>query len=168
MPEIMVGEQRAKGRGTADPESLSKHAARVFIVGGAVLLLGVLADLFTLWVLQKQSSVGWEFIALSTTTNSYPLLLLSVTLIYGGLALGKSSSISAYRMAAVLALLFGVFALTVALLIGTNYLALTKAATPSAQSVALAKSQAVKAIGISLMFGGLMALTGVLGLRRKK
>jgi hypothetical protein len=167
MPEILV-DQRTKGRATADPDHLATHGARLFVAAGAILLIGVLVDLFTLWVLQKQPTVEWEFLALSTTTNSYPLLLLSVTLLYGGLALGRSSSVSAYRLAAVLVLLLGVFGLTIGFLLGTNYLALTRAAKPTAQAAMLAKSQAMKAVGISLMFGGLMAIMGVLGLRLKK
>lgn len=168
MPEILVGDQRTKGRATADPDYLASHAARVFVAGGVILLVGVLVDLFTLWVLQKQPTVEWEFLALSTTTNSYPLLLLSATLIYGGLALGRSRSLSMYRLVAALVLLLGVFGLTVGFLIGTNYLALTRAAKPTAQAAMLAKSQAMKAVGISLMFGGLMAVMGVLGLRVRK
>ena len=54
----------------------------MFAAAGLVLFVGVLIDLGVLWVLQRQDSPHWRFIALSATTNSYPPLLLSLVLMY--------------------------------------------------------------------------------------
>ena len=168
MPEILLGEQRGKAKSGVSPDALAGHAARVFAAAGAVLLVGVLIDLFTLWGLQRQDTIQWEFVALGTTTNSFPLLLLSVVLFYGALALRRTDSVTSYRLAAALVILLAAFGLTVGFLIGTNYLAVTRSATPSVQAAPIIKSMVVKAGGLCLVFGGVMAVVGVLGLRMPK
>jgi hypothetical protein len=166
MPEILVNQKESSAVGVVSPDALSRHGARVFAAASLVLVLGVVLDLFTLWVLQRQETPQWEFVALTTTTNAFPLLLISLVFLYGALALSRSSSVRAYRVAAIVGLLFGLIALGVGFLVGTNYLALNREASGAAgPAVILFKSQALKAGVVSAMFGGLMLVVGLLGLR---
>lgn len=168
MPEILLGEQRGKVKSGVDPDVLAGHAARVFAAGGVILLVGVLIDLFILWGLQRQDSIMWEIVALGTTTNSFPVLLLSVVLFYGALALRRTDSVTAYRLAAALVILLAVFGLTIGFLVGTDYLAVRRGVPDPPQAAALFESMVVKSGALSLLFGGVMAVVGVLGLRMPK
>lgn len=145
---------------------LARHAVRMFAAAGLVLFVGVLIDLGVLWILQRQDSPHWRFIALSATTNSYPPMLLSLVLLYGSLAIGRSTSLRAYRLVGWFALLLAGFAVAMGYLIGTNYLAIVRSATVTTESgLLLFKSQALKAGGLSLFLGGIVGAVGALGLR---
>jgi len=165
MPEILVREEAASKAATGAPELLARHAARVFVVGGSILLLGVALDLFALWVLQRQDTVQWEFVALGTTTNSYTLMIVSAALFYGALAASRTESVAAYRVAAVGVILMGLFGLAVGFLIGTNYLAVSRDARIAPEAASLFKGLVIKSGGVSLLFAIGMLLAGVLGLR---
>jgi hypothetical protein len=165
MPEILVKEASSKTATAVAPERLSRHAARLFVAGGAILLFGVMLDLFTLWVLQRQDTVQWEFVALGTTTNSYTLMIVSAALFYGALAASRTESVNAYRLVAVGVILMGLFGLTIGFLIGTNYLAVTRDARIAPEAAALFKALVVKSGGVSLLFATGMLFAGVFGLR---
>jgi hypothetical protein len=167
MPEILVKEASSK-TAAASPERLARHAARLFVAGGTILLVGVALDLFALWVLQRQPTVQWEFVALGTTTNSYTLLIVSAALFYGALAASRTESVTAYRMVAVGVILMGLFGLIVGFLIGTNYLAVSKDAGIAPEAASLFKSLVVKSGGVSLLFATGMLFAGVFGLRMPK
>jgi hypothetical protein len=169
MQEILVKPEEVAPGGIASPEVLARHAARVFAAVSLVLVAGVVLDLFTLWVLQRQDTPQWEFVALSTTTNAYPLLLISLVLVYGALALSRSSSVKAYRLAAIVSIVFALAGIGVGFLVATNYLAISREAARSAgPAVTLFKSQALKAGALSALFGGVLMLVGLLGLRMPK
>lgn len=165
MPEILVQKDASSRGATASSELLARHAARLFLAGGAVLLAGVLIDLFALWVLQRQDTIQWEFVALGSTTNSYTLMVVGAALLYGALAVTKNESVTAWRLVGGLVLLMGLFGLVIGFLIGTNYLAVRREAgiTPEVSSVF--KGLVVKAGGVSLLFGLAMTAAGALGLR---
>jgi hypothetical protein len=168
MPEILVKEGTASKAATAAPERLARHAARLFVAGGTILLLGVGLDLFALWVLQRQDTIQWEFVALGTTTNSYTLMIVSVALFYGALAASRTESIAAYRLMAIVVIVMGLFGLTIGFLIGTNYLAVARDARITPDAASVFKSLVVKSGGVSLLFATGMLFAGVLGLRMPK
>jgi hypothetical protein len=169
MQEILVKPAEGSPVGIGSPDALARHAARIFAAASLVLVVGVALDLFTLWVLQKQNTPQWEFVALSTTTNAYPLLLISLVLLYGALALSRSTSIKAYRLAAIVSILFALVGLGVGFLVATNYLALSRdAAKAAGPALTLFKSQALKAGAVSALFGGVLMIVGLLGLRNPK
>jgi hypothetical protein len=168
MPEILVKESSSKAVSTVPPERLARHAARLFMAGGTILLVGVALDLFALWVLQRQPTVQWEFVALGTTTNSYTLMIVSAALFYGALAASRTESVNAYRAVAVGVILMGLFGLIVGFLIGTNYLAVSKDARIAPEAASLFKGLVVKSGGVSLLFATGMLFAGVFGLRMPK
>jgi hypothetical protein len=140
----------------------------MFAAAGAILLLGVLLDLFALWVLQRQKTVQWEFAALGTTTNSFVVLLLSAALFYGALALGGSESLARYRMVALYAVVLGLVGLGIAFLIGTNYLAIRRDARITAEATPIFKGMFVKSAGVSVAFGVTMLVVGLRGISRPR
>jgi len=162
MPEVLLGDRRST-RPTGEPESLARLAGRFLTGAAAIIVVGVGVDLFTLWVLQRQSSAGWELAALGATTNSYPILLVSAAMFYMALALGRSGSIRLYRLAAVYVVLLGLLGLGVFLLLVMNYFALKGAASPAAMT--MFKSVVAKSGGLSVVFGSVMLVLGVLGFR---
>jgi hypothetical protein len=168
MPEVLLKQDEAQRMGFVSSGLLATHGARVFAAGGAILLIGALLDLFALWVLQRQSTVQWEFVALGTTTNSYPVLVISAALFYGALALKGSESLAGYRLAATYVVLLGLMGLTVGFLIGTNYLAVRRGANITAEAAPVFRGLLVKSGGTSLLFGLVMLVAGLLGFRRPR
>lgn len=150
------------------PERLARHAARSLFAGGLILLIGSLVDLGTLWFLQRQDNAQWEFVALGTTTNAYPLLLLSVLLLYGSLAIGRSSSLAGYRVLAAAVVLLGLLGLAICFLLVTNFYALTSDAQMTKETMLLFQSIMVKAGGVSILYAAILLPVGVLGLKVPK
>lgn len=168
--EIIVAKESASSGSShsVPPARLARNAARLSLVAGLILLIGVVVDLGTLWVLQKQPSVQWEFVALGTTTNAYPLLLLSAVLLYGSLAMAQSDSLVAYRVVAGLVFAMGLLGLVVFLLIVTNYFALVKQAGLPADAIPFFRSVLIKAGGLSALYALCLVPVGLLGLREPK
>jgi hypothetical protein len=163
--EILVGKSGTSRTSRASPDRLARHASRMALLAGLVLLVGVVVDLGTLWGVQRQSTVQWEFVALGTTTNSYPLLLLSAVLLYSHLVFKQSGSIVAYRLVAGLVLAMGMLGLLVLLLIVTNYFALMKVETLPKEAIPLFRSVLIKAGGLSAVYALALIPTGILGFR---
>ncbi len=168
MPEVLLKQDEAQRAGFVSSSLLARHAARVFGAVGAILLLGALLDLFALWVLQRQDTVQWEFVALGTTANSYPVLALSAALFYGALALGGSESLGRYRLLATYVVALGLMGLGVGLLIGTNYLAVRRGANVTKEAAPIFRGMLFKSAGVSVVFGLVMLVIGALGFRRPK
>jgi len=167
--EILVAKGSSSGRShTVPPAWLARHAARLSLVAGLILLIGVVVDLGTLWVLQNQPSVQWEFVALGTTTNAYPLLLLGAVLIYLSLVMGQSDSLVAYRAVAGLVFAMGLMGLVVLLLIVTNYFALVKQAGLPEDAIPFFRSVLIKSGGLSALYALCLVPVGLLGLRIPK
>lgn len=165
--EILVAKDSTPGRShSVPPEWLARHGARLALVAGLILLIGVVLDLGTLWVLQKQPSVQWEFVALGTTTNAYPFLLLSAVLLYLSLAMGQSDSLVAYRAVGGLVFGMGLLGLAVLLLIVTKYVALVKQAGLPDDAIPFFRSVLIKSGGLSAVYALCLVPVGLLGLRR--
>ena len=168
MSEVLLKQDGAQRAGLVSSGLLAGHAARVFVAGGAILLVGALIDLFVLWVLQRQATIQWEFVALGSTTNSYPVLVLSAALFYGALAFGGSESLARYRLAAMYVIALGLLGLSVAFLVGTNYLAVRRGARVTPEVAPMIQSLVVKSGGVSVLFGLVLLVVGLLGLRRPR
>jgi hypothetical protein len=168
MPEVLLNKDEAQRAGSVSSGLLADNAARVFAAAGAILLIGALIDLFALWVLQRQPTIQWEFVALGTTTNSYPVLAISAALFHGALALKGTDSLGQYRLAAAYVVLLGLMGLTVGFLIGTNYLAVRRGANITGQAAPIFRGLLLKSGGTSLLFGLVMLAVGLLGLRKPR
>lgn len=168
MPEVLLNKDEAQRTGLVSSGLLAENAARVFAAVGAILLIGALLDLFALWALQRQPTIQWEFVALGTTTNSYPVLGISAALFYGALALSGSESLARYRLAAAYVVVLGLMGLTVGFLIGTNYLAVRRGANITAEAAPIFRGMLIKSGGTSLLFGLVMLVVGLLGLRKPR
>jgi hypothetical protein len=138
------------------------------LAAGLILLIGVMVDLAALWILQRQDSLQWEFVALGTTTNSFPLLILSAVLLYGYLALSQSTSRTAYRIVGSLVLLLGLFGLGMVLMTVTNYFALMRGGTLQPAAVPFFRGVLVKSGGLSAVYAAILLPVGILGLRSPK
>ncbi len=168
MPEILLNQSEGQRPGAVSSGRVGATAGRVFTAAGVILVLGAIVDLVALWVFQRQDTVQWEFVALGTTTNTYPVLVISAALFYGALAMSGSDSRGKYRLAAGYVLVLGLFALTIGFLIGTNYLAVQRGARVTAEAAPVFKSLLMKSGGTSLLIGVVMTVVGVLGLRTPK
>jgi hypothetical protein len=168
MPEVLLKHEAGQRSSAVSKEQVAAAASRVFAAVGAILLVGAVLDLFALWVLQRQPTIQWEFVALGTTTNTYPVLGISAALFAGALAFKGSDSARTYRLAALYVILLGLMGLAVGALIGTNYLAVRKAANVTGQAAGVFKGLLVKSGGTSLLFGLVMLAVGVLGFRRTR
>jgi len=168
MPEVLLKQGEAQRSGLVSSGLLADNAARVFAGAGAILLIGAFLDLFALWVLQRQPTIQWEFVALGTTTNTYPVLAISAALFYGALALKGTESLARYRLVAIYSVLLGLMGLTVAFLIGTNYLAVRRGANISTEAAPVFQGLLIKSGGTSVLFGLVMLVVGLLGLRRPR
>lgn len=167
--EILVSKDKDTGSShSGSTAGFTRHAARLSLVAGLILLVGVGIDLGTLWLLQRQSTVQWEFVALSTTTNAYPMLVLSALLFYGYLVLGQKQSLAGYRVVAALVLALGVMGLAVLLLIVTNYFALMKQGGLQPEAIPFFRSVMIKSGGLSALFALCLLPLGVLGFRLPK
>lgn len=148
------------------PEAFGRHAGLGLGVAGGVLLLGTLVDLAVLWVLQREPGLQWEFVAISSTTDAYPRLVLSIGLLYGALSAARSTRLGAYRVLGGALVGLGIAAAGLGALMVTNYFALSGSVQPAAARAF--RSTAIKALGLCALYVVALVPVGLLSLRRPR
>jgi hypothetical protein len=91
------------------------------------LLLATVLDLGILWVVHHGDNSQWEFSAVATTLDQYPLIMVGLAALAGGFYLRPVPLTSGTGLVAVLCLLGAFVALVLGLLMAMDYLALRKA-----------------------------------------
>lgn len=162
-PTVVVG-NRDQGDGRI--HDFTGVASRALWVAGLVYLLGSLLDLGILWLGQNTGNVQFEFVALTRTVEGFPRLFVATALIYGGLYLGGSHALWAYRALAAWLLFLGVAALAVLALTGLNYASISGTVTEEGR--ALFRTSVVKTAGLSLLYVVSLLPLGILGFSTRK
>lgn len=162
-PTVVVGK---RGEGSGRLHDFAGVASRALWVAGLVYLLGSLLDLGILWLGQNAGNVQFEFVALTRTAEGFPRLLVATALIYGGLYLGGSEALWAYRLLAVWLLALGLAALAVLALTGLNYASISGTVTEEGR--ALFRTSVIKTAGLSLLYVLSLLPLGILGFSTRK
>ncbi len=144
------------------------HVARGLWFMAAVLLIGSLVDLGVLWGLQRQNQPQWEFVAISNTLDAFPRFVLAMAGAYLALFVTKSTSLFAFRVMAVFAVMLGLASAALGALLITDYFALAKLAAAQTPILVALKSAMVKGGALSLFFTLASLGIGIFGWRRPR
>ena len=155
-----------KMAGTYAVEGFRRHVARAFAAAGLIFLVGSVLDLGILWIFQRQPNPQWEFTALATTAEGLPRLVLALALLYGGLYLGGSTALMAYRLVALTAIGVALAGAAVGGLMLTDFFVLRREVSP--ESIWIFRSTVAKTLALCAMYVFVLLPLGVLGLGRPK
>jgi hypothetical protein len=162
-----VGTAREAARGRIAANALALYAARALFAAGLIFLIGSLADIMVLWVLQAQPDPQWEFTSLALTIEGTPRIALAIALLVTGNYLRGTSSVAGQRIYAAILLLLGLAGAVIGALVLTDYFVVRGTVQdPTGQKVFL--SMALKALTLSALHVLILVPVGVLGLRRPK
>lgn len=148
-------------------DGLRRHAGLVLWVVSVILVLGTLVDLGVLWLVQRQSAVQWEFVALVNTLDAFPRLVLGLGAAYIAFVVRRSTSMLGYRLLGTLVLLLGLAGAALGVLLLTDYFVLARVVQEADTRVAF-QSLIVKGLALSGFYFVLLTPIGALGLRRPK
>lgn len=149
-----------------DDHDLSRVAGRFVGWGGVLYLVAIFVDLAVLWIGQSQSGPNFEFVALTRTAEAFPRFILATALIYAGLWIVRSDSLSAFRAMAVWVTFLGVAATVVVGMVILNYMTLASTVTPEAKAVF--RSAVVKTGGLGALYVLFLIPLGILGFRTRR
>jgi hypothetical protein len=158
-----VAEQRISKQNFSR-DGYGKRASIGLFAVSAVLALGRIFDIGVLWILQRQNTPQWEFMALSNTIDVVPGLVLAAGVAYCALQIARSQSVVSYRLLAGCLILLGLMAAGIGAMLATDYLALAQYAQPRA--IGILRSTAIRGIVLSGMFFILLVPAGVYGVSR--
>jgi hypothetical protein len=140
-------------------------AGALFAVG-IVYLVGTLVDLGTLWLLQRQSGMEWEFVAVTSTADALPRFIFAVAALYLAFYVGGSRVTWLYRSMSIGLLALGVIAIGLGALSGTNYLALARVVNPEAEP--LLRSSVIKTLALCTLYAVVLIPVGISGLHARR
>lgn len=155
-----------KKAGAYTVEGFRRHVSRGFYAAGMIFLIGTVLDLGILWVFQRQPNPQWEFTALATTAEGLPRLVLALALLYGGLYTAASTSLLAYRLLALIAIMVALAGAAVGGLMLSDFFVLRRQV--SAEGLWIFRSTVLKTVVLCGMYVFVLFPLGVLGLRRPK
>jgi len=165
-PAVIVGPAREAARGRVAANALAGYAARALFATGIIFLLGSLADIMVLWVLQRQPDPQSEFTSLVLTIEGTPRIALAVALLVTGNYLRGTSSVVMQRFCALILLLLGLAGAVIGALVLTDFFVVRGSVDAEGQRVIL--SMALKGLTLSALHVLVLVPIGVLGLRRPK
>ncbi len=163
---VLLGEASAPAP-AGSGEAYAVRAAQAFWAAGGVLLAGTVLDWLVLWLLQRQSSTQWEYVALQNSLEAIPRAAIGLALIAGGLYLGRARSAGGFRAVGVAFLLLGLAAAAIGALLVMDYFVLGKMVAgrvPVAH--AMLKTVTVRSLALSALMTIVLGATGILGMRR--
>lgn len=137
------------------------------IAAGTVLLTGSVVDLGILWLLQRQDSPQWEYVAIANTLEAVPLVLIGLALLYAALAFRRVEGMLGYRLLAGAMLLLGLTGAALAALVVTSYLAIVRV-VQQPEAVLMLQSVALKSVVLGGLYFLVLTPLGALGLRRPR
>jgi hypothetical protein len=166
-PQIIVGDSKEAGRFRLLGTFTEQNAARALWAGGLIYLIGSLADLATLWIINRiPDNPDWEFTALANTLDGTPRIVLAVAMIWVALHIRGSNSLVIQRLMGVLLLLLGVAGAIMGAMVIADYFVLREAVAPPDQKLFL--SITLKALTLSALHLLVLVPVGVLSVRRPR
>jgi hypothetical protein len=165
-PAVIVGTARDAVRNKVVGNALAANAARALYAAGLIFLIGSIADIMTLWVMQAQPDPEWEFSSLVSTIEGTPRIVLAIAMLLAGNYFRGTSSLVAQKLFASILLLLGLAGAVIGALILSDYFVVRGAVEPDKQKVFL--SVVLKALTLSALHVLILVPVGVLGLRRPK
>ncbi len=155
---------------TAAPSSrLGRQAAYVLWAAAGLFLIGSAIDLGVLWILQRQPTTGWEFVALQNTLEAFPRFMLGFAFLSVALYLGRPRPETGLRLLGATMLVLAVTAAALGALVAMDYLVLARMVDPRVPLAArVLKIAALKAVALSGADTLVLGVFGVLGIRRLK
>jgi hypothetical protein len=166
-PQIVVGDSEEKGRFRLIGTFTEQNAARVLWAGGLIYLIGSLADLAAVWILNRvPGNPDYEFTALANTLDGTPRIVLAVAMIWVALHIRGSNSLMAQRVLASLLLVLGVVGAIMGAMVIADYFVLRSAIAEPDQKLFV--SITLKALTLSALHLVLLVPVGVLGVRRPR
>ena len=166
--ERFIAASPATPRAGFAPDAFARHAARGLWAGGLVMLLGSFVDLAVLWGLQFEASPQWEFVAAMNTLEGYIRFAIGISFIYAALYVGRSSSLWKYRTVAAFALVLGIAAGLLGLVLLNDYFALARLTQDQTQAMGALVTSVTKGIMLSALFTVMFVPLGIMGLRRPR
>ncbi len=149
---------------------VGRHAAYALWAAGALFLLGSVVDLAVLWVLQRQPTTGWEFVALQNTLEAFPRFMLGFAFISVALYLARPRPEGGLRLIGATMLLLAVTAAALGALVAMDYLVLARMVDPrvplAARVLKIATLKALALSGVDTLVLGSFGLMGVRHLKR--
>ncbi len=148
-------------------DAFGRRAAQALWAAGSVLLIGTLLDWLVLWLLQRQPSTQWEYVAFQNSLEAIPRAAIGLALIAGGLHLGRVRSTAAFRALGAAFLMLALAAAAIGVLLVMEYFVLGKMAAgriPAAH--AMLKTVTARSLGLSVLFALVLGTTGLVGMRR--
>ena len=148
----------------ANREDALRRAFALSMLGAGLLLtLGSMIDTGVLWIAQRQGSPQWEFVATTNTLNALPRLMLGVALLVGAAYAARVSLPSTRLVLMAVVALIGLAGLALGSLVTLDYFELRTSV--NAQALPALRSEAVKALGISLLDVVALVPIGLMGMR---
>lgn len=162
---IVVDKKSPRAKTHSDHD-LPGAAGRFVTWAGVVYLIAIVVDIAILWFGQRQEGLNFEFVALNRTSEAFPRFILATALIYAGLGLMQSASLTAYRALAGWVLVLGTMALIVVSLTTLNYLSMASTVTPEAK--VMFRAAVVKTGGLGALYVLFLIPLGILGFRTRR
>lgn len=159
------GTSRTRGprRAPAAADHLGRSAGWLATAAGVIYLVGSLVDFGILWLLQRQDTLQWEFVALVQTAEGFPRLVLGAALILAGSSLRGVPARWTHRAIGALVVLLALGAAAIGALAGLNYLSM--AGSLQGEAGGLFRSASVKTVALSALYVCVLLPAGIAGLR---
>jgi hypothetical protein len=156
----------------ANPAVLSapgraRLAAYGAFAAGFIMFAGVLIDLGSVWILQRESSPQWEFAAVANTVESVPRAVFGLSFLLLALYLWESTSMVGFRVLGAILVLLGLTSAALGGLATLSYFELSPLVTQPAIYTAM-RGVAIKTIGLATLYAVVAIPIGVLCMRRPK
>lgn len=158
---------RAAARDAPGALSIERYGAIGMAAAAAFLLLGTAVDWTSLWILQRQPSPQWEFVAVGSTLEGFTRPVLGLAFAFCALVFGRVARVWAYRLVAGLMLLFGLAAAALAAIMVSDYFILSELARDQPQVLGVFRSNTIEAVAtgglcfLLLVPGGLLAMRAI-------
>jgi hypothetical protein len=157
---------------SARSQLLSTHsrgrlAAFGAFAAGFIMLAGVVIDLGTMWILQRERSPQWEFAAVTNSVDSIPRAFFALGFLFIAMYLWEATSMTGFRVLGGLLIVLGLSSAALGGLATLSYFELSPLIQQPAVYTAM-RSVAIKSIGLATMYAVVAIPVGVLCMRRPK
>lgn len=163
MPHAQVKSSRP----ATTAEALGKNASLGMWAVGGLFMIGSLIDLAVLWLLQRQESPQWEYVAVANTLEALPRFGLAVAFFFAALHFRRSTSMGMYRVVGALMVVLGLFAAVLGVIAVTDYYVLAEFAQ-GPDALGALQSTSAKAVALSALYFWTLVPLGVLAARRPR
>ena len=166
-PPVVLSTQQEKRRQRLLGDAWAANAARALWAAGLIYLIGSLADIVLLVVVNSNwGNPAWEYAVTSGTVEGTPRVVLAIALIWVAMYIRGVSSLATYRLFSVLLIAIGVLSGVFGAVGVSDYFILRPMLEPS--TVKDATHVLLKMITLSGLQVLLLIPVGVMGVRRPR